>query len=61
MGTVTHTDYFDFRDESAPRSSVYSNFSERAASKINSYFKELVATLEAVIWAIGDAPDIDML
>ncbi|MBO4588391.1 MAG: hypothetical protein J5711_05765 [Bacteroidales bacterium] len=61
MGSVTHTDYFDFRDESAPRSSVYSNFSERAASKINSYFKELVTCLESVIWAIGDAPDIDML
>ena len=65
MSTITHTDYFDFRNEDAPRSSVYANFSEKASSKISGYFKELATCLEAVIWSIGDATDrdsdIDML
>ena len=57
MATVTHTDYFDFRDETAPKSSVYANFSEKVSSKISGYFKELEACLKAIIWAIGDTPD----
>lgn len=55
--SVIQTDYFDLRDETAPRSSVYSNFSERATSKINTYFKELEICLESVMLAIGDALD----
>ena len=59
ISTVTHTDYFDFRDETNPRSSVYASFSEKASSKISGYFKELATCLEAVIWSIGDATDRD--
>ena len=54
--TVSQIDYFDFRDESAPISSVYSNFSERAALKINTWFRELDTCLKSVMWAIGDTP-----
>jgi len=55
--SVAQIDYFDFRDEEAPVSSVYANFSEKAAERINSYFHELDTCLKSIILAIGNTPD----
>ena len=59
--TVTQIDYFDFRDELSPISSVYAGFSENTANKISGYFRELDTCLQAIIAAVGDTPDNDYL
>lgn len=59
--SVAQIDYFDFRNEAAPVSSVYANFSAKVTDRINSYFHELDICLKTIIWAIGETPDNDYL
>ena len=59
--SVAQIDYFDFRNEDAPVSSVYANFSAKVTDRINSYLHELDICLKTIIWAIGETPDNDYL
>lgn len=59
--SVAQIDYFDFRDEGRPVSSVYANFSEKAAQRVGNYFRELDICLKNLILAVGETPDNDYL
>lgn len=51
---VVQTDYFDFRDELSPQSSVYAHFSQRVSNRIPKYFEDMEDCLKSVIWSLTD-------